>query len=51
MEYYARRCEDEPPDQIQNIKGNDNSNRGIKHTMGDIYRLLGLARDGTPPVW
>lgn len=40
MEYRTRKCKDEPPDQIQTPKGNDNSHRGIKHTLGDLYRLL-----------
>jgi len=40
MKYYTQGCEDEPPDQIQNSKGNDNSNWGVKHTMGNLYRLL-----------
>ena len=40
MEAYTRRCEDEPPDQIQNVKSNHDINRGVKHTMGYLYRLL-----------
>ena len=35
-----RSYEDEPPNKIQNVKSNDNINRGIKYTMGYIYRLL-----------
>jgi len=40
MEYRKRKQEDEPPDQIQTSKGNDNNCRGIKHTLGDLYRFL-----------
>ena len=40
MEHYVLRVEDEPPDQIQNIKSNHNTDRGIKHTLEHFYRLL-----------
>lgn len=40
MRYNSGNYEDEPPDQIQNVKSNDNSDRGTKYTLGDLYRLL-----------
>jgi hypothetical protein len=40
MRFSKRRCEDEPPDQIQDVKSNDNRNRGVKYTVGNLHRIL-----------
>ncbi len=40
MKFQVERDKDEPPNQVQNAEGDDDSYRGIEHTLGDFYRLL-----------